>query len=161
MRCPNCGSMDDKVIDSRPLEDGSAIRRRRECQVCRQRFTTYEKVENLPVFVIKKDGSREMFDRDKLILGLSKACQKRPVAMRDLEKIANAVEQRCSSVANREVASREIGEMVMEALRGLDKVAYVRFASVYRQFADLDSFVNEMKKLVGQDGGESHASPQP
>ncbi len=148
MKCPVCSHIEDKVVDSRPVEEGAAIRRRRECLHCKHRFTTYEKLENLPIYVVKKDGTRELFSRDKLLSGLTKACQKRPVAMEDLDNIASQIEQHCSGELNREVATRDIGEMVMAKLRDLDKVAYVRFASVYREFADVDSFMDEMKQLV-------------
>lgn len=148
MKCPVCSHIEDKVVDSRPVEEGAAIRRRRECLHCKYRFTTYEKLESLPIYVVKKDGTRELFSRDKLLSGLTKACQKRPVAMEDLDNIASQIEQHCSGELNREVATRDIGEMVMARLRDLDKVAYVRFASVYREFADVDSFMDEMKQLV-------------
>lgn len=168
MKCPLCNHLEDKVIDSRPVEEGAAIRRRRECMHCRNRFTTYEKLENPPIFVVKKDGTRELFSRDKLLSGLTKACHKRPVAMEDLDLLVSRVEQRCSGELNREVESREIGEMLMKLLRDLDKVAYVRFASVYREFADVDSFMDEMKKLVeleylgrGKDGAEPKAEIRP
>lgn len=165
MKCPSCGHQEDRVVDSRPAEEGSAIRRRRECLVCKQRFTTYEKVENLPFYVIKKDGSRESFDRQKLMNGLTKACQKRAVSVADLERIVLAVEQACASHLNREIESREIGELLMQHLKELDKVAYVRFASVYREFADLDSFINEMKVLVDRAdmkrGGEGESEEKP
>lgn len=148
MKCPVCSHIEDKVVDSRPVEEGAAIRRRRECLHCKHRFTTYEKLENLPIFVVKKDGTRELFNRDKLLNGLTKACQKRPVSMEALDNIVSKIEQHCSGELNREVKSREIGEMVMSMLRDVDKVAYVRFASVYREFADVDSFMDEMKQLV-------------
>ncbi len=159
MKCPVCSHIEDKVVDSRPVEEGAAIRRRRECLHCKHRFTTYEKLESLPIFVVKKDGTRELFSRDKLLNGLTKACQKRPVSMEDLDNIVSKIEQHCSGELNREVQSRELGEMVMSKLRDLDKVAYVRFASVYREFADVDSFMNEMKQLVDmgrvKESGES------
>ena len=148
MRCPFCGHDEDKVIDSRPSEEGSAIRRRRECIACGSRFTTYEKVENLPLLVVKKDGSREPFLRDKLINGLIKSCEKRPVSTAQIEALVDSIEMAVQNSLKREVTSREIGEMVMERLKGLDEVAYVRFASVYRQFKDITQFIEEVRELL-------------
>ena len=150
MRCPFCGHDEDKVIDSRPSEEGSAIRRRRECLACGSRFTTYEKVENLPLLVVKKDGSREPFLRDKLISGIIKACEKRPVSTAQIEELVDSVEMGVQNSLKREVTSREIGEMVMERLKSLDEVAYVRFASVYRQFKDVNSFLAELNQMLSR-----------
>jgi len=134
MRCPYCGYAESKVIDSRPAEEGTTIRRRRECLSCQKRFTTYEIMERLPLVVVKKNGSRQTFDRVKLLNGMIKACEKRPVPMSELERIANEIEQELQNSLEREVSSREIGELVMQRLKDLDEVAYVRFASVYRNF---------------------------
>ncbi len=148
MRCPYCGHTDSKVIDSRPTDEGEAIRRRRECTRCEERFTTYEKVETLPIMVIKKDKTRELFDREKLIRGLTRACEKRPVASEQIDMIADRVEASLQNTLEREVTSSEIGEKVMDALREVDEVAYVRFASVYRQFTDATTFIAEVNKLL-------------
>ena len=148
MRCPYCSYSESKVIDSRPAEEGMTIRRRRECLSCGKRFTTYEIIERLPLLVIKRDGSRQSFDRVKLISGMVKACEKRPVAVGEIERIADEIEQELQSSLEREVASDQIGEMVMERLKTLDQVAYVRFASVYRQFKDINTFLDELNKLL-------------
>lgn len=149
MKCPFCDNLDTKVIDSRPKEDGHAIRRRRECEVCGKRFTTYEKVEESIIMVVKKDGRREAFDRSKLINGIIKACEKRPVAVADMERVVDEIERKINNEMSKEVESTLIGEMLMEALKELDEVAYVRFASVYRQFTDVNTFVKEIEKLIG------------
>ena len=141
MRCPFCGYEESKVVNSRPTDDGERIRRRRECLQCQKRFTTYEVMETLPIIVVKKDGSRQSFDRDKLLRGLLRACEKRPVSLVDLERAANEIEYTISNDMNQEVRSEKIGELAMEKLRELDEVAYVRFASVYRQFRDIDTFM--------------------
>ena len=148
MRCQYCGHLDRKVIDSRPTEEGSSIRRRRECLQCGRRFTTYEKIETAPVMSIKKDMSREAFDPDKIKKGLLAACQKRPVSIRDIDAIIEKVEKLVYSTGEQELSSRRIGEAVMDELKLLDEVAYVRFASVYRQFTDVSSFMEELNKLV-------------
>jgi len=148
MKCPYCGFLDSKVVDSRPTEDGASIRRRRECLECHKRFTTFEIMESLPVVVIKKDGSRQAFDRSKLLNGMIRACEKRPVSFDTLEKIAEEIEQTLQNQMDREVPSTRIGEMVMERLKGVDEVAYVRFASVYRQFKDISTFMAELNKLL-------------
>lgn len=150
MRCPFCGHDEDKVIDSRPAEEGAAIRRRRECIHCGNRFTTYEKIENLPLMVIKKDGSRQPFNRDKLIAGILKSCEKRPVSTEQIETLVDSIENRYQNSLKREVSSREIGEQVMEGLKEIDEVAYVRFASVYRQFKDVSSFLHELNEILGK-----------
>ena len=149
MKCPYCGEADSKVIDSRPADDGARIRRRRECPRCKRRFTTYEVVETVPMMVVKKDRSREAFDRQKLLRGLQRACEKRPVTYEMLEKAVDNIEQVLMSGYEREVGSGRIGELAMEELKQIDEVAYVRFASVYQQFADVESFFNELKKLMG------------
>ena len=148
MKCMYCNSTESRVIDSRPTDEGLAIRRRRECVNCGRRFTTYEKIENVQIMVIKKDGSREAFDADKIRRGLIKACEKRPVAMGDVDALVRDVEQQIYYSLEREVSSSRIGEMVMERLRNLDEVAYVRFASVYRSFCDINTFMEELKSLL-------------
>ncbi len=148
MKCPFCGHQEDKVVDSRSSSDGISIRRRRECLSCGKRFTTYEHIEEQPLMVVKKDGRREAFDRHKLLAGLVKACEKRPVSMDDLEKLVDEVERELSQQFEREVPSREIGERVMKRLHNLDPVAYVRFASVYREFKDVEQFMRELKDLL-------------
>lgn len=149
MRCPYCGEVESRVIDSRPTEDGERIRRRRECLSCRKRFTTYEVVETVPLMVVKKDGSREAFDRQKLMNAMLRSCGKRPVSYEMLERAVDNIEQTLMSSYDREVSSVRIGELTMQELKKIDEVAYVRFASVYRQFADVESFFNELKKLMG------------
>ena len=148
MKCPFCGYLDSKVVDSRPAEDGTSIRRRRECLECHKRFTTFEVMESLPVVVIKKDGSRQTFDRTKLLTGMIRACEKRPVPFGTLEKIADEIEQVLQNEMDREVPSAKIGELVMDRLKDVDEVAYVRFASVYRQFKDISTFMAELNKLL-------------
>ncbi len=150
MRCPYCGYEDDKVIDSRPTDEGSSIRRRRECSKCTRRFTTYEKVESLPLMVIKKDKNRELFDRNKLLNGLMRACEKRPVSIHDLEKMVDEIESQLHNSLQREITTEEIGELVMSRLKNMDEVAYVRFASVYRQFKDINTFMDELRKLLNE-----------
>ncbi len=145
MKCPSCSCHDSRVLDSRPVEDFSSIRRRRECVACGKRFTTYEMVETVPLFVIKKDGTKEPFDRHKLQNGLMKACQKRPV---DVEALCADIENELVNTLESEVSSIRIGEIAMEKLKGLDEVSYVRFASVYREFRDLETFLEELKTLV-------------
>jgi len=151
MRCPFCENLDTRVIDSRPTEEGHAIRRRRECDNCNKRFTTYEKVEEMIFMVIKKDGSREAFDRNKVMNGIIKACEKRPVPIADIEKIVDNIERGLNNMMEKEVESKLIGEVIMEHLKDLDEVAYVRFASVYRQFKDVNTFVAEIEKLLGKE----------
>jgi transcriptional repressor NrdR len=148
MKCPYCGFVEDKVIDSRPTEESAAIRRRRECTKCMKRFTTYEKVESVPLMVIKKDKTRQTFDREKLLNGLLRASEKRPVSINDLEKMVDEIESQILNTLKREITSQEIGEMVMARLKDLDEVAYVRFASVYRQFRDINTFMDELHKLL-------------
>ena len=148
MRCPYCSYSESKVIDSRPAEEGTTIRRRRECLSCGKRFTTYEIIERLPLLVIKRDGSRQSFDRMKVIGGMVKACEKRPVPVDQIERVADEIEQELQSSLEREVSSEQIGEMIMDRLRDMDQVAYVRFASVYRQFKDINTFLDELNKLL-------------
>ena len=148
MKCPFCGNLESKVVDSRPSDEGASIRRRRECLECHKRFTTYETMESLPLVVIKKDGSRQTFDKDKLLGSMLKACEKRSVPMATLEEIAGEIEQALQNDMEREVSSSVIGELVMEKLKDVDEVAYVRFASVYRQFKDIGTFMEELNKLL-------------
>ena len=148
MKCPFCGHPESKVVDSRPADEGASIRRRRECLECHKRFTTYETMESLPLVVIKKDGSRQTFDKAKLLNGMIRACEKRPVAFGTLEKVADEIEQELQNSLEREVRTQRIGELVMERLKKVDEVAYVRFASVYRQFKDINTFMAELNKLL-------------
>ena len=148
MKCPFCGYSESKVIDSRPAEEGATIRRRRECLDCQRRFTTYEIVERMPLVVIKRDGSRQSFDKMKLINGMLRACEKRPVSLNQLEQIADEIEQDLQSGLEREISTVIIGEMVMSRLKDVDEVAYVRFASVYRSFKDINTFMEELSKLL-------------
>jgi len=150
MTCPFCGHKEDRVIDSRESKEGDVIRRRRECLGCERRFTTYERSDEIPYMVVKKDGRREKFDRQKVLNGLLKACEKRPVPMAKLAEVVDAVEAKLGDNSDREITTTEIGEMLMDRLRGLDKIAYVRFASVYRDFQDVEAFLNELKTLVLQ-----------
>lgn len=146
MRCPSCGSFDSKVLDSRPGED--SIRRRRECQNCQRRFTTYERLEEVPVMVVKKDGSRELFDRKKVLNGVMRACEKRPVSFEEMESLVRRVESVAAGAMDNEISSARIGEEIMNGLRELDEVAYVRFASVYRRFQDVQTFMEELELLL-------------
>ena len=148
MTCPFCGFKQDRVIDSRESKEGDVIRRRRQCLGCERRFTTYERSDEIPYMVVKKDGRREKFDRQKVLTGLLKACEKRPVPMAKLAEVVDNVEAKLADSADREISTTEIGEMIMERLRNLDKIAYVRFASVYRDFQDVEAFLNELKHLV-------------
>ena len=148
MRCPYCAHPESKVIDSRPAEEGASIRRRRECLSCHKRFTTYETMECLPLVVVKKDGSRQSFDRNKVMAGLIRACEKRPVPYSTLESMVSEIEQVLQNKMEREISSSEIGELVMERLKHVDDVSYVRFASVYRQFKDINTFIDELSKLL-------------
>ncbi|WP_303857876.1 transcriptional regulator NrdR [Aminicella lysinilytica] len=149
MKCPYCENQETKVIDSRPTEDGHAIRRRRGCERCGKRFTTYEKIEQSIIMIIKKDGRREAFDRDKVANGIIRACEKRPVPMAEIERMTNDIERGLNNLMEKEVKSEFIGELVMDELKKVDEVAYVRFASVYRQFTDVNTFIKEIEKLVG------------
>lgn len=150
MKCPFCSFEESKVIDSRPTDEGERIRRRRECLKCARRFTTYEIIENLPIVVIKKDKSRETFDREKLLNGLLRACEKRPVSLAELDNLIDEIESEIQNTLDREVSSERIGELVMLKLKSLDEVAYVRFASVYRQFKDINTFMDELSKLLNK-----------
>jgi len=152
MKCPFCGSNETKVVDSREVENGSAIRRRRLCLECGRRFTTYERVERTPLIVIKKDGRRELFDQQKVLNGILKACEKRNIPMEEIERIASSITNKAYEEATPEISSRRIGELVMEELKSLDQVAYVRFASVYREFRDVDQFLEALKEL-SKNGG--------
>lgn len=153
MRCPNCSHNGTRVLDSRPVEEGRSIRRRRECESCLYRFTTFERVEETPLIVVKKEGTREQFSKEKMLRGLIKACEKRPVSLKQLEDVTQHVERELRNIGVSEVESDKVGEMVMEALRDIDEVAYVRFASVYRQFKDLNVFIEELKDIL-QKGGK-------
>ena len=148
MKCPYCGFKESKVVDSRPADEGSSIRRRRECLSCGKRFTTYETVESMPMVVIKRDGSRQTFDRRKLVNGMLRACEKRPVSLAQLEKIGEEIEQELQNSLEREISTERVGELVMDKLKSVDEVAYVRFASVYRQFKDINTFMRELNKLL-------------
>ena len=150
MKCPFCAAVDDRVVDSRESREGEVIRRRRECIACGRRFTSYETIEEIPYMVVKNDGRRERFDRNKLRMGLAKACEKRPVPPVELDRIVDEVEALLHDSEEREIATSRIGAIVMERLRELDKVAYVRFASVYRKFEDVDEFLHELKNLIGR-----------
>ena len=149
MKCPYCGFSESKVVDSRPADEGS-IRRRRECLSCAKRFTTYETVESLPMVVIKKDGSRQTFDRSKVLRGIQRSCEKRPVPVADMERMALEIEQELQNKLEREISTELVGEMVMDKLKKADEVAYVRFASVYRQFKDINTFMSELNKLLSE-----------
>lgn len=151
MKCPYCGYKDDKVVDSRATAENSAIRRRRECLKCGRRFTTYEYIEEVSLMVVKKDGRREPFDRKKVLSGIIKACEKRPVSMEKMEEIVTQVERAIQRKSDREIASSRIGELVIDKLKALDDVAYVRFASVYRQFTDISQFMGELKHILSQE----------
>lgn len=151
MKCPFCGYEESKVIDSRPADDGERIRRRRECIKCAKRFTTYEIIESVPIIVVKKDKSRQVFDRQKLFNGMIKACEKRPVTSETIERAVSDIETQLQNSLDREVTSIQIGELAMEKLKDIDDVAYVRFASVYRQFRDINTFMNELNKLLDTD----------
>ena len=155
MRCPYCGCEDSKVIDSRPTDEGECIRRRRECTSCGKRFTTYEFIETVPIIVVKKDNSRETFDRNKLFKGMLRACEKRPVPVTTLEKAVSEIETQLQNSLEKEVSSTKIGELAMDKLKSIDEVAYVRFASVYRQFKDINTFMEELSKLLEENGARS------
>ena len=150
MKCPFCGFEESKVIDSRPTDEGERIRRRRECTKCGKRFTTYEVIENVPIIVVKKDKSRESFDRTKLFNGILRACEKRPVSIDTIDALVDGIEASLQNSLDREVTSVHIGEMVMDKLKGIDEIAYVRFASVYRQFRDINTFMDELAKLLSE-----------
>lgn len=153
MTCPFCGHLEDKVVDSREAKEGDVVRRRRECLACQRRFTTYERIDEIPYMVVKKDGRREKFDRQKVLAGLLKACEKRPVPMGKLAEIVDQIEARLMDNPEREVSTTAIGELLMDRLRALDKIAYVRFASVYRDFQDEEAFFHELKEMMRQKRG--------
>ncbi|WP_313757230.1 transcriptional regulator NrdR [Tissierella sp.] len=150
MKCPFCSYFESKVIDSRPTDEGQTIRRRRECIECSKRFTTYEKIEEIPLIIVKKNGNRESYDRNKLLNGIIKACEKRPVSINTIENLVDEIEKNLDNSLQREIKSEKIGEMVMDKLKDIDEVSYVRFASVYRQFKDLNSFMEELKKILDE-----------
>ncbi|WP_069650173.1 transcriptional regulator NrdR [Caloranaerobacter ferrireducens] len=150
MKCPYCSYFETKVVDSRPTDEGQAIRRRRECVKCNNRFTTYEKVEEIPLIVVKKDGTRQEYSRDKILNGIIRACEKRPVSLKTMENIVDEIEKNLYNTLKREISTECIGEMVMNKLKDIDEVAYVRFASVYRQFKDINTFMDELKKLLDE-----------
>jgi transcriptional repressor NrdR len=150
MKCVYCGHLESKVVDSRPTDEGSAIRRRRECLSCAKRFTTYEKIDSLPLLVIKKDGERVPYDSDKIKIGIIKACEKRPVPMHSINELLASVEKTIFNSLRQEITSKEIGEMVMHGLKKLDDVAYVRFASVYKEFKDVDTFMKELQSILAE-----------
>ncbi|KHE71522.1 transcriptional regulator NrdR [Halobacillus sp. BBL2006] len=154
MKCPNCHYKSTKVLDSRPIEEGQSIRRRRECEQCDFRFTTFERIEEVPLIVVKKEGTREEFSREKLMRGLIRACEKRPVAVEELESVTLDIEKELRNRGVSEVPSKDIGEMIMERLSSIDEVAYVRFASVYRQFKDINVFIDELKELIKHEDDE-------
>lgn len=149
MKCPYCSGEESKVVDSRATEDDGAIRRRRECLSCNKRYTTYEKIEDIPVFVIKRNLTREIFNRDKIINGVIRACEKRPVSRADIEYLVNSIEKKLNNTMTSEISSEEIGELILDNLKSMDEVAYIRFASVYRKFDDINSFIEEIKRLSG------------
>lgn len=148
MRCPYCECEESKVVDSRPIESGQAIRRRRECMKCNKRFTTYENIEEIPLIIIKKDGNRQVYNRSKLLNGIIRACEKRPVSIEQMEKIVDDIEKTLYNSMKKEITTDYIGELVMDRLKHIDEVAYVRFASVYRQFKDLNTFMDELEKII-------------
>lgn len=154
MKCPYCEYYESKVVDTRPTEEGQAIRRRRECIQCAKRFTTYEKIEEIPIVVVKKDGNRQTYNRNKLLNGILRACEKRPVSMDTIEEIVDDIEKNLHNSLKKEITSVDIGEMVMNSLKDIDEVAYVRFASVYRQFKDVNSFMEELKELLNENSQE-------
>ena len=149
LKCPYCGFLESKVIESRAADEGEKVRRRRECMECGRRFTTYEMVENIPIMVVKKDGSRELFNREKLLNGILRACEKRPVSIDKIESAVDIIESKIQNSLEREISSQYVGECTMDALRDIDEIAYIRFASVYRQFKDVNTFMLELKKLLG------------
>jgi transcriptional repressor NrdR len=161
MRCPFCGHLEDNVVDSREAKDGDAIRRRRECLECGRRFTSYERIDEIPYMVVKKDGRRETFDRSKIINGLRRACEKRPISMAQLEAIVDDAEKEVQESLDRELSTSEIGKVIMRRLKNLDKVAYVRFASVYLEFEDVSAFMNELKALVSSRSTNSVPAKKP
>lgn len=161
MRCPFCGHIEDKVVDSREAKDGDSIRRRRECLGCGRRFTSYERIDEIPYMVVKKDGKREAFDRNKVLAGLMRACEKRPISMMQLESIVDEIEKELQDSSDREIPTTDIGKIIMRRLKALDKVAYVRFASVYLEFEDVSAFMTELKDLVrARTPAKKHKKPK-
>lgn len=160
MKCPFCGFLEDKVVDSREAKDGDSIRRRRECLECGRRFTSYERIDEIPYMVVKKDGRREIFDRGKVMSGLLRACEKRPISSTQLESIVNEVEKAVQDSTDRELSTNDLGKIIMKRLKGLDKVAYVRFASVYLEFEDVSEFMTELKYLVRSRDRSSKRKPK-
>lgn len=150
MKCQYCGGLESKVVDSRMTEEGNSIRRRRECEACHKRFTTYERIEQISIMVIKKDKTREYFDREKILKGILRSCEKRKITLEEMEEVVDSIEKEIQNSMKREISSIEIGEMVMKRLKDLDEISYVRFASVYREFKDLDSFMDELKKMMSE-----------
>lgn len=150
MNCPFCSHQESKVVDSRPTDEGQAIRRRRECMVCTKRFTTYEKIDEIPLIVVKKNGTREPYNKNKILNGVIRSCEKRPVSLREIEEIVDGIEKQLYNTMEREITTELIGNLVMDRLKDLDEVAYVRFASVYREFKDINTFMDEVKKILGE-----------
>lgn len=150
MKCPYCGYMESKVVDSRPTSEGEATRRRRECIECGNRFTTYENIEEIPIVLVKKDGTRESYNRNKILNGMIKSCEKRPISLDEIEKAVDDIEKELSNSLKKEITSEKVGELVMDKLKELDEVAYVRFASVYKQFKDVNSFMEELKDILNE-----------
>lgn len=150
MNCPFCSHYDSKVVDSRPTDEGQAIRRRRECIACSKRFTTYEKVDEIPLIVVKKNGNREPYNRNKILNGVIRSCEKRPVSLRDIEQLVDGIEKQIYNTMEREITTELIGNLVIDRIKDLDEVAYVRFASVYREFKDINTFMNEVKKILSE-----------
>ncbi len=150
MKCPFCSHNESKVVDSRPTDEGQAIRRRRECIACAKRFTTYEKIDEIPLIVVKKNGNRESYNKNKILNGVIKACEKRPVSLQDIEELVDGIEKQLYNTMEREITTEFIGNLVIEKIKELDEIAYVRFASVYREFKDINTFMDEVKKILGE-----------
>ncbi|MDI9475250.1 MAG: transcriptional regulator NrdR [Natronincolaceae bacterium] len=153
MRCPFCSHHESKVVDSRPTDEGQAVRRRRECMACAKRFTTYEKIDEIPLIVVKKNGNREPYDKNKILNGVIKSCEKRPVSLQDIEKLVDGIEKQLYNTMEREITTEFIGNLVIDKIKELDEVAYVRFASVYREFKDINTFMDEVKKILNEKSG--------
>ncbi len=153
MRCPFCSHHESKVVDSRPTDEGQAVRRRRECMMCAKRFTTYEKIDEIPLIVVKKNGNREPYDKNKILNGVIRSCEKRPVSLQDIEKLVDGIEKQLYNTMEREVTTEFIGNLVIDKIKELDEVAYVRFASVYREFKDINTFMDEVKKILNEKSG--------
>ncbi|HZK58201.1 MAG TPA: transcriptional regulator NrdR [Clostridia bacterium] len=153
MKCPFCSHQESKVVDSRPTDEGQAVRRRRECMLCTKRFTTYEKIDEIPLIVVKKNGNREPYDKNKILNGVIKSCEKRPVSLQDIEKLVDEIERQLYNTMEREITTEFIGNLVIDKIKELDEVAYVRFASVYREFKDINTFMDEVKKILNEKSG--------